>query len=155
MVSSSNTSPRPTSTCKWGTGVGTINLHTLSPTQTNPSRSSIRTGGVMLMSASESHYPESTRIIPSIASRKPPAIRRFGCHLGGKVWIYSRDLLCCSPHRKDELLQTPFRKDLMTSVHIRLLRCLERYQTAQRAHEFRHIYIDMLLKTYVSYPIHS
>ena len=33
MVSSSNTSPRPTSTCKWGgTGVGTIKWALLSPT---------------------------------------------------------------------------------------------------------------------------
>ena len=34
----------------------------------------------------------------------------------------------------------------MTSVHIRLLRCLEQYQTAQRAREFRYQYLDMLMR---------
>lgn len=33
----------------------------------------------------------------------------------------------------------------MTSVHIRLLGCLEQYQTAQRAHEFRQRYFDVLV----------
>lgn len=33
----------------------------------------------------------------------------------------------------------------MTSVHMRLLGCLEQYQTAQRAHEFRQHYLDALI----------
>ena len=33
----------------------------------------------------------------------------------------------------------------MTSVHIRLLRCLEQYQTAERAREFRALYLTVLM----------
>lgn len=33
----------------------------------------------------------------------------------------------------------------MTSVHIRLLGCLEQYQTAQWTHEFRQRYFDALI----------
>ncbi len=33
----------------------------------------------------------------------------------------------------------------MTSVHIRLLGCLEQYQTAQRAHEFQTEYFCALV----------
>ena len=66
------------------------------------------------------------------------------------MWIYSGDLLLRSTHQQDNLLQTPFRKDLMTSVHIRLLRCLEQYQTAERAREFQTEYIRVLVKLNLS-----
>ena len=35
----------------------------------------------------------------------------------------------------------------MTSVHMRLLGCLEQYQTAEHARSFRRCYIDTLLLT--------
>ena len=37
----------------------------------------------------------------------------------------------------------------MTSVHIRLLGCLEQYQTAEQAHEFRLMYFENLKKAYM------
>lgn len=40
----------------------------------------------------------------------------------------------------------------MTSVHMRLLRCLEQYQTAKRAHEFRTEYFYVLYA--MNEPIH-
>ena len=35
----------------------------------------------------------------------------------------------------------------MTSVHMRLLGCLEQYQTAEEAHVFKQQYFDALLLT--------
>ena len=35
----------------------------------------------------------------------------------------------------------------MTSVHVRLLGCLEQYQTAEQAHIFREQYLEALLLT--------
>ena len=84
-----------------------------------------------------------SRVVQTIG--KPLAIGQSGSHRSGKVWIYSGDLLLRSTHQQDNLLQATFRKDLMTSVHIRLLRCLEQYQTAQRAREFRALYLTVLM----------
>ena len=60
--------------------------------------------------------------------------------------------MCHRTHWRYILLQTPFRKDLMTSVHMRLFRCLEQYQTAKRAHEFRTEYFYVLYA--MNEPIH-
>ena len=61
------------------------------------------------------------------------------------MWIYSGDLLLRSTHQQDNLLQAPFRKDLMTSVHIRLLRCMREYHTAGESVIFEQRYLEALI----------